>query len=99
MRWIFSLVFLLTPLLAAAHDPKSEIKFVRAWENGVTMAIMVSNTKSRKKDMSCVGFNADGVPLFQERTRPFHLATEFHMLLNGTFSAADVIDVKCEYLD
>jgi hypothetical protein len=99
MRWFFILVFLLTPLLAAAHEPENEIKFVEAWDSSIILKVLVTNTEFREEEMSCVGFNADGMPLFQRQWQSFHFATEFHLALNERFSATDIADVKCDYID
>jgi hypothetical protein len=47
--------------------------------------------------MSCAGFDADGVPLFQTivLTEPF--ATEGDYRNNGGYNNGDIVEVRCAY--
>ena len=97
----FGLAMVWVSTLSAAHEIK-ELKVTKIWQSEVwehEIRWMIANTvvTGATKFISCAGFDADGVPLFQTMllTEPF--ATEGDYRNNGGYNNGDIVEVRCAY--
>lgn len=87
--------------VSQAHELK-EPKVTKFWQNEFydkELLWIIADTihTEEYRNLSCAGFDADGVPLFQTLLQAQPLATRGKISNSGGWNNADVVEIRCVY--